>query len=571
MRARSRVAALASLTALLLLAVSAPSGLAKKVKGIVDLEDPHFPPAERPLLEDIPDKGIGHNFKLIEHNPLVDPFSGETLPRGGNGNDIAIVRNCLYASSRSNVVRGTLIVDISNPKKTKVVGALPQAVAAPSGNLLSTADMAAIESENLLIRQVWNGSPPFDGNHLEIFDTTNTDCDGGTLVGSTPTRVSTIPLPDVPHEHFIWQGGSTNRILIYLSFSSGSRALDPFPAPPRDIDLRVYDITNKFSPLGLVAMWSLQRFGIPTFEEPDLLANANQGQSNTLHSMSVSADGTRAYLVHYHAGFYILDSTPLATGAPCDVDPGRIEDATPLNPFGANPNACLKKLHPDPNVRLDYHPVFTNSHSHTAVKVPNRPYVVISDEPSSNTCPWSWVRIANVDDTSVFEVNQNLFSGRVAAGTKFRGDLFPQQEGAIKIPENAMERCAETRAKFPRGQGASFNAHKPLVFENLIFMSWLAGGVRAFDISNAGMPFETGFFFNKPVAQTARGGNSLPPGLVNPELQIRNYPTLRDGLLYFLDGASGLYVLKYTGQRREEIPEEGLFTQQAMQVPGRQP
>src|SRR5262249_1307041 len=189
------------------------------------------------------------------------------------------------------------------------------------------------------------------------------------------------------------------------------------------------------------------------------------------------------------------------------------------------------------------------------------------DEPTSNTCPWSWIRIVNVDDTFAFEVDQNLFGAITAAGTKFRGDLFPQQEGAIKIPENIVERCSETRRNFPpapAAQAASFNAHKSLVFENLIFVSWLAGGVRAFDISNPGMPFETGFYFNKPVEKTQAGD-------MNPELQIRNYPTLNDGLLYFLDGASGLYILEYTGPRKSEIPDRGLFTQQVIQFPGEQP
>ncbi|MBI4199470.1 MAG: hypothetical protein HY535_03240 [Chloroflexi bacterium] len=511
------------------------------------------PPAERPILGEIHGNGVHRHFELVDHNPLVNP--GETLPRGGNGNDIAIVRDCLYASSRSNT-QGTLILDISNPHKTKVVGQIAPPGPPPSGNLLSTADMAAVESENLLIRQVWNTTAPFDGNKIELFDTTN--C-------FSPTLASTIPLPDVPHEHFIWQGGSPNRVLLYVSFLNAARALSPLPAPPRDLDIRVFDITNKFSPLGPVAAWSLQRFGVPTFEPPDLLQNGNQGQNNQIHSMAVSADGRRVYVAQMHAGFYILDSTPLATGAPCDVDPNV------LGTTDVNPNACLKKLHPNPNVRFDYHPPFTQQHTHTAVKVPNRPYVIMNDEPTGNNCPWSWVRIVNVDDTFAFEVNTSSSGVPVApAGTLYRGDLFPQQESAFKIPENTVERCAETRATFPRvrpgSSAASFNAHKSLVFKNLIFVSWLAGGVRAIDISNPGAPFEAGFFFNKPVKETA-----APPGFVNPELEIRSYPVLKDGLLYFLDGASGLYVLRYTGPRREEIPREDLFTQNAIQVPGRQP
>jgi hypothetical protein len=519
----------------------------------LSLGPPHFSPAERPLLESIPNDGIGRHFTLIDHNPLITP--GQTLPRGGNGNDIAIVRNCLYASSRSNN-QGTLIVDISRPGATKVIGEIAPPAPPPSGVVLSQADLSTLKSENLLVRQVWSTSPPFDGNKVELYDTTN--C-------ASPRLVSTIALPDSPHEHFIWQGDHPKRVLLYITFGNGSRGVEQFPAPPHDIDLRVYDITNKANPVGPVATWSLQKFGIPTFELPDPEKNGNQGQSNILHNVMLSADGTRAYLSYYHYGFFILDSSRLAAGVACDVDAPLPPSVN--NPFGVNPNACLQKLHPDPSVRLDYHPPFTQSHTHTATKVPNRPYVIINDEPTSNTCPWSWIRIVNVDDTFAFEVDQNLFGAITAAGTKFRGDLFPQQEGAIKIPENIVERCSETRRNFPPAPGAqaaTFNAHKSLVFENLIFVSWLAGGVRAFDISNPGMPFETGFYFNKPVEQTQAGD-------MNPELQIRNYPTLNDGLLYFLDGASGLYILKYTGPRKNEIPDRGLFTQQVIQFPGEQP
>lgn len=515
----------------------------------LSLGPPHFPPAARPLLDQIPAGGIGHNFQLMDHNSLVNP--GGTLPRGANGNDLGIVRNCLYASSRSNN-QGILIVDISNPRRTKVVGSIPPPPPPPSGRVLSTADISAVESQNLLVAQVWNGSAPFDGNRLEIFDTT--DC-------FKPVKVSEILLPDVPHEHAIWQGGDPNRVLLYITFSSGSRTA-LFPAPPRDIDLRVYDLTDKANPRGPIALWSLQRFGVPAAEPPDFLKNAGHGQPNHLHAVGLSADGTRIHAAHRLAGFYILDTTPLARNELCDPEPN--VPPTMDNPFGVNPDACIKKLHPDPNVRLDYHPPFSHSHTHSAAKVPGRPYVVLNDEPVGNNCPWSWVRIVNVDDTFGFEVNTSLFIPVAPAGTKYRGDLFPHQEGSFKIPETIVERCPQTREKFPLARGASFNAHKSLVFENLMFVSWIAGGVRAIDISNPGTPFEAGFYFSKPVRETAAGE-------MNPELGIRNHPALKDGLLYLIDGDSGLYVLKYTGPRKEEIPQEGLFTQQQVQVPGRLP
>lgn len=508
---------------------------------------PHFSPAERPALDQIPEGGIGRNFELVGHNPLVNP--GHTLPRGDNENDVAVVGNCLYAAARSNS-QGTAIVDISNPRQMRVVGTIEPPLPPPSSQPLSTADLSAIESLNLLVRQVWNTGAPFDGNAIEIFDTT--DC-------VRVTKVGEIPLPDAPHEHFLWQGGDPKRVLLFVTFSSASRK-DLFPAPPRDIDLRVYDLTDKRTPKGPVALWSLQRFGVPAVEPPDLLKNAGHGQVNHLHNVTVSPDGTRIYASHRHAGFYILDGTALAKNRACDPEPNIPPTAD--NPFGVNPHACIKKLHPDPNVRFDYHPPFTQSHTHTAVKVPNRPYVVLNDEPVGNNCPWSWVRIVNVDDGAGFDVNTTFLGVPVArAGTKYRGDLFPHQEGAFKIPETIVERCPATRARL---KGANFNAHKPLVFENLVFVNWLSGGVRAIDISNPGTPFEAGFFFPKPVRETQSKK-------VNPEVAVRSYPVLKDGLLYVLDGHSGVYALRYTGPRKDEIPQQGLYTQNAVQVPGRAP
>lgn len=88
--------------------------------------------------------------------------------------------------------------------------------------------------------------------------------------------------------------------------------------------------------------------------------------------------------------------------------------------------------------------------------------------------------------------------------------------------------------------------------------------MRAIDISNPATTFEAGFFFNKPVPATQAGQ-------VNPQLALNSHPLLKDGLLYVLDVSSGLYVFKYTGPRQEELPQEGLFVPNAIQVPGRQP
>jgi hypothetical protein len=138
--------------------------------------------------------------------------------------------------------------------------------------------------------------------------------------------------------------------------------------------------------------------------------------------------------------------------------------------------------------------------------------------------------------------------------------MFPAIVGAFMIPEVIPDRCPETLARLP---GVSFNAHKSLVFENLVFVAWSGGGLRAIDISNPATTFEAGVFFTKPVPQTQAA--------LSPEIALTSHPILRNGLLYVLDTNSGVYVFRYTGPRKEELPARGLFVPNAMQVPGRQP
>jgi hypothetical protein len=122
------------------------------------------------------------------------------------------------------------------------------------------------------------------------------------------------------------------------------------------------------------------------------------------------------------------------------------------------------------------------------------------------------------------------------------------------------DRCPETIVKLP---GVSFNAHKSLVFENIMFTAWSGGGLRAIDISNPGTPFEAGVYFPKPVPTT----QTAP----NPELALFSHPIMKNGYIYVLDTNSGVYTFRYTGPRNEELPARGLFTPNAMQVPGRVP
>ena len=547
-------------------------------------------PAERPRLQDIPDAGIGHNFRLIAHNPLIDPEFGTA--RGGNGNSIGISGNCAYISSRRNN-QPFLILDISDPTKPTVAGKI-DAPPNPSDTdipgfpgFLFLTDLTAVESLGLLVVQVFDlvGSQlnP-EANYFQLYDIR--DC-------FNPKLVSVIKLPSVPHEHFIWQsGGTPNRVLLYVSHLAVSHikatfvpthpyfGKKGFPKPPADMQLRVFDLTNfrSFPPVidcraeltGIapcskeLARFALSRFGVPMMEPPVenlpktppddavFAFNAGHGSNNQLHAVSTSTDGTRVFAAASNAGFYMLDSTPLANGEQCDRKPD-IEGQV-------NPNACLKKLHPDPKARLDDQPPFTQNVIHSAFGVPGRPYVWVSDEtanpPHRKGCPGGWVRIIYIGDKTSYGKDK----------TRLRGDLFPRVVGTFSIPENIFHRCDEFNAKHGPTE---WSPHKAMVFTNLAFVVWQSAGIRAVDISNPFSPREVGYFFPKPVDEAVRaavGGNIVH--VKKPELNMRSFPMLKDGFIYVLDGFNGVYVLKYEGPYKEELPAKGLCAQDAVHTPG---
>jgi len=520
----------------------------KRLGGILDLGRPHYSPVRTPAHQDIGPKGVGYNFRLVDHNPLIQ--TGGTLPRGGGGNDVNIIRNCAYAATKDNN-QGLMILDISDPRNIEVVREMPPI---NPGADVTTDHIPTIESENLFLQTSEQSDPPWDQNFVELWDTSG-DC-------FNPVKASTITLPDTPHDlKSIWQGGNPHKVLLIESFNH--RRGEAFPPPPADVDLRIYDITDKYNPVGPIAEYSLQQvYGIPVREEPDLLTNGGFAQTNAFHDVNASNDylseegfPTRLLVAALSYGWFLLDTTPLAEmlagGATCDVE------AT-----GANP--CVKKLHPDPEVRLEHDPPFSHSNAHTFQKLPGRPYALASDEPGP--CPWGWLRFVYVgDEENGVEVENEDAHGNPIAGF-LRGDLYPSIAGTFRLPENRVEDCEANMEKFAQDNSGdeSFNPHLHLIFKNIMFTSWNNGGLRAIDISDPGMPFELGAYFPPPVGATAAGD-------IVPDLSLNNPPTLKDGLLYIMDRVNGVYVFEYTGPRRDEIPTSGLYTGEQNQRPFREP
>ena len=488
--------------------------------------------AERPIigsarvpLEKLPQV---ENFEVIAHNPLPNP--GDVIARGRNG-PVGIAGDCLYVGNRIGRRTGTgpnfgtdfvpsetLIVDIADPSDPQVVGAFQTILGATSRELRTIPDMNTLIILNFRDTDV---APDEGGNvnNYQIYDIT--DC-------RNPRFVRTIEVGLArPHEFFLWRDpNNPARFLIYSSISGG---ITEFVEP----SLRVFELINPPSgPARMAASFTLTP-AVPQSDpvDPDdyrddhfVFTQKPTTQGNNLHSMSVSRDGTRVYMANSQAGYFILDSTLLALNRSCIANTQTFDEKT-----SSNPRLCLRKINPDPKARVDRTPPFGGIH-HSIYPVPGRPYAVTGGERNgTTTCPWTPGQILDITD-----------------------EKSPQVISQYMVPENLPENCFVGGPGDPALQ-REFSTHQLLIFPNIFFNSWYSAGLRAWDISIAALPVEVGVFVPRPEDQVVeRFRNS-------PDVWTWPFPILHNGLIYIADENSGLYVLRYTGPRADELPQQGTF------------
>ncbi|HKA32874.1 MAG TPA: hypothetical protein VKH64_06650, partial [Candidatus Binatia bacterium] len=78
-----------------------------------------------------------------------------------------------------------------------------------------------------------------------------------------------------------------------------------------------------------------------------------------------------------------------------------------------------------------------------------------------------------------------------------------------------------------------FGAHQPAeqVYDNILYVTWFAGGLRAVDVSNPYEPKEIGYYV--PL-----------PGKGQDTVQSNDVFRSADGLLYLIDRYDGLEILE---------------------------
>jgi len=433
-----------------------------------DRSSPSEPPTPRKL---------PGSLTLVGHEPLFD--------RGMNAG-LAVRNDFAYVGSRTDGSKGhphagVLVVNIHDPAHPEVVGEIGPP---DEGNPSETSrELRVWPSEHLLLVLNLRCDPLIhdcDGSALEpimrFFDI-------GGKRAAKPVLVSTYHPLRAPHEFFLWQDpNDPGRALLYLSTPGNF-----------GVDLLVTDIsTARDGVFREVASWST------AFPDP--------GPNDDLHSLSVSPDGSRAYLAFLTAGLLVLDTSEVAKGIQA---PG-IRLVTPLTNRVRWPG-------PGP---------------HSAVKVPGRGLVLTTDEvyggigPDAG-CPWGWVHLIDVTD-----------------------ELSPQVVSEYRVaPYNEEAYCDEVSGE--RDLGSSFSSHNPTVTKNLALVTWHSAGLQLFSTSDPARPTQLAAFVPEPLGHVATEDPALSSG--PDQVVMWSYPIIQDGLIYVVDIRNGLYVLEYHGPHEDEV------------------
>jgi hypothetical protein len=232
-----------------------------------------------------------------------------------------------------------------------------------------------------------------------------------------------------------------------------------------------------------------------------------------LHSMGVSADGTRTYLAYLGGGFLILDTSDLADS----VDNPQVDLLTPV----ANS------------------PTWPNQTVHSAVKVPGRELVVTTDEIygdlldefafEDHGCPWGWVHLIDISN-----------------------EKRPRVVGNYRTEENTDAYCESDAGQDPANTWfTSYSAHNPTVLRKLALVTWHSSGLQAFSLRDPANPRQTGFYSPEPLTDVDTEDPALSQGL--NKVVMWSYPIIKDGLIYVVDIRNGLYILRYTGPGSRQL------------------
>lgn len=423
------------------------------------------------------------DMALVGHEPLSN--------RGMNA-ALAVHRKHAYIGSRTDGLHpnaGVMVVDVSDPSDPEVAGQIGPPHEGLPGETSRELRVWRDEDALIVLNLASNCSPlihacsptqaAMDDNY-RFYDISGDNA-------GTPEFVSEYVPSHNPHEFYLWvDPDRRGRALLFQSSPSGQAA-----------QLLVTDVSGwrdgKFEELGT---WTTV---IPDAET-----------DNRLHSLTVSNDGTRAYLAYLGAGSFVLDVSEFAEG----VKKPQAKLVTPVE---------NRVTWGDPG-------------AHSAAKLPGRDWMVVTDEVygripgllPDHGCPWGWARFVNI-----------------------KNPKRPRVVAEYKIEENKKRFCSSSDNTADRNTLSSWSSHNPTLTPNLALISWHAGGLQVIDVNDPGAPRQAAEFVPEPLPAVVTEDPALTSG--RDKVAVWSFPIIVDGFVYVVDIRNGLYILDYEGPFEREV------------------
>jgi hypothetical protein len=348
---------------------------------------------------------------------------------------------------------GTSVVDVSDPRQPRVVAQLETPPGTHSHKVQVVDDVLLVNYERSAFEPdatSWQGG-------LKVFDISRP---------AEPREIAFLRMPGKGvHRMTYWQPP--------FAFMSGSDDgyIDQF--------LVIVDLADPSRPREVGRWWFPgQNTGAgetPTWTPTQSHGGAPGAQRYALHHPLIR--GNRAYCGWWDAGLVILDIADLH--APTLVS------------------------------HLDFGPE-TSTATHTALPIPGRDLLVVTDEQLANDCKGLQTRVRVVDITN---------------------ERQPRVLSEFPVPVGDF--CLRG------GRFGPHNVHEmrpgSLIDPNTIYVTWFNAGLRVMDISQPSQPREIAYF----VPDAPAGRSSI---------QFNDVLVAADGLVYVTDRfTGGLYIVERTG------------------------
>ncbi|HEX8206610.1 MAG TPA: hypothetical protein VF587_11180 [Solirubrobacteraceae bacterium] len=434
-------------------------------------------------------------LELVGHSPLNSRGMNAALAVWG---DYAYVGNRSDATQSPNA--GVMVVDISDPSSPEVVGQIGapnegmpggssrELRILPEQGLLMVLSHACSELLHHCLSPSLSGASYFR-SVIRFYDIRGEHAGAPELVATyQPSRNA----PQQPHEFFVWSDPQRRgRVLLYQTTPTTTSA-DAETVRENMIVTDISDARDGVFPE--IAKWT------PRIDNPD--------RDDRLHSLTLSADGRRAYLAYLGGGFLVADTSDFAD---------------------AKENPEVRLVTP-----VEDRVFWTDPGAHSAAKVPSKPFALVTDEVYGNIpvlleahgCPWGWVRMIDVRD-----------------------EARPRVAAEYKLPVNEEKSCEGTPPD--REHASSFSAHNPTVLQDIAFVTWHGAGLQAIDIRNPAKPRPAAQYVPDPLPYVQTEDPVLSSG--RDKVVMWSFPIIKDGLIYVVDIRNGLYVLRYRGPHQRQV------------------